>query len=356
MLLKSLLLRNFRSYTSFEISFSPHTNVISGGNAEGKTNLLEAIHLISTGRSFRTLNLKELIKHKSSYFYLEAEFEKNSYKETVKIYYDGSRKKIIHNSNNYASFSSLLGLSPLVIHTPDDLHLIKGGPKLRRKFLNLHLAQKDPLYVHHYLRYLKALKQRNALLKKNIPNLLRPFEVELAKSGAYLTLARNKFINEIQKPISDKIKKISNLNISTQIKYQSSIQIQDELSNTIERFLMDLEKNRKKDLIFKSTLIGPHRDDFSIFIDENTAKHFASEGQKKILLYALSFVQWRILEKKLNIKPLLLIDDFDAHLDDNHKNKIKKMLQNFSQVFVTIPSNSENFENSKTFNIKKDVL
>jgi len=354
MFLKSLLLRNFRNYSSFKITFSAHLNVIWGNNASGKTNLLEAIYLLSTGRSFRTLNLRDLIKHKESFFYIEAEIETKNVIQTIKIYYDGKNKKITHNSKVYPSFTSLLGLLPSILYSSDDLNLIKGKPIFRRKFLNLHLAQKDPLYVHNYGRFYKALKQRNYLLKTNKLYLLKPFDIELSKAGAYLIYSRKNFIEMLEKPIHTFIKKLTQINMNCKIKYFSSINFANELNEINQNYLDELRKNIKKDLNFQNTLIGPHRDDFYILINGKKAKDFASEAQKILTLYAIRFAELELLNITNKQKSLFLIDDFDAHLDEEHKNNLKNAIQTFSQTFITLPKVNENFDNALFIKIKNN--
>ncbi|NGX34037.1 MAG: DNA replication and repair protein RecF [Candidatus Anoxychlamydiales bacterium] len=352
MFLKTLSLRNFRNYSNFTINFAKQLNIICGPNAIGKTNLLEAINLISTGKSFKTLNLKELIKHQKTFFFIEAEIITKNISQIIKIYYDGNTKRITHNASTYPSFTSLLGILPTTLHSPDDLDLIKGKPATRRKFLNLYLAQEDPLYVHHYLRFTKALKQRNHLLKSKKSHLLKPFNIELAKSAAYLTLRRKVFLKTLQNPLNEILENLSDVLDKPKIYYLSSIQAENDLEKTNLSYLKVLEQNQKKDLDFKTTLLGPHRDDFSISFSGKSAKSFASEGQKKILLYALRFAEWQILHSKFEQKPLFLIDDFDAHLDENHKKNLKEAFKKFSQVFITMPRLNESFENANFINLK----
>lgn len=351
MFLKNLFLRNFRNYASLKIAFSPSLNIICGSNAVGKTNLLEAIYLLSTGRSFRTINLNDLIKHRESFFYLEAEIETKNILQTIKIFYDGKNKKITLNSTEYPSFTSLLGLLPSSLYSVDDLNIIKGKPILRRKFLNLHLAQKDPLYVHHFSRFYKALKQRNYLLKSRKLHLLKPFDIELCKSGSYLTYARKNFIEKLQKPMLTAINKLTKMDINPKIKYISSFNCINDLDEINQKYMDELIKNQKKDLDFKTTTIGPQRDDFYVFINGKSAKDFASEAQKKLILYSLRFAEWQLLNQEDKQKALFLIDDFDAHLDENHKDNIKNALLDFSQTFITMPKINEKFEKANVINL-----
>src|SRR5579885_1832498 len=157
----SLVLRNFRNYREAHVQFSPGVNLIHGRNAEGKTNLLEALYFLSTGRSFRTSRLDELILKGERFFFLEAVFIKDGIEQTLKVSFDGTSRHLQLNATVYRGFLHLLGLLPHILYTPEDTDLIRGGPNERRRFLDLHLAQIDPLYVHHWLRYNRAMKQRN---------------------------------------------------------------------------------------------------------------------------------------------------------------------------------------------------
>ncbi|MFA6118886.1 MAG: DNA replication/repair protein RecF [Parachlamydiales bacterium] len=346
MFLKKLLLRNFRNYSSHQVDFSPAINVICGSNGVGKTNLIEAIYLLSTGRSFRSINLKDLIKDKASFFYLEAEIVIKDISHTIKIYFDGKNKKIHLNSNEIPSFTSLLGTLCSSLITSDDFNLINGKPQIRRNFLNMHLAQETPLYVHHYLRFMKALKQRNYLLKSNKHHLLKVFDLELCKSGSFLIHRRNQFIDSLQDPLNFFLNTLFKLETNAKIKYFSTVNPSLSQEEIYQHYLEELQKNKKKESDFKTTLVGPHRDDFNIMFNKKSAKQFASEGQKKLLLFSLKFAQWQLLSNFLEQKALFLIDDFDAHLDELHKNNLKKALDNLSQVFITLPKMNEKFENA----------
>ncbi len=350
MQLKSLLLHNFRNFSNFKISFSPHINVIYGDNAEGKTNILEAIYLISTGKSFRTQNLSDLIQENKKFFYVEAEIIKDTISQNIKIYYDGKNKKIEYNSKKYFSFSDLMGLFPMILYAPEDIELISSKPSIRRKLLNLHLAQKDPLYIHHLSRFVKANKQRNFLLKAKNKSTIKPWEIILSKSASYITHKRNEMITELNAELSFIIQNLTKKIKTFKLFYKSSMSMQKNILDTEAQFLKELDKNRNKEFIFGSTLIGPHKDDLLFLINDNIAKKFASEGQKKLLLFALRFTEWKILSK-YNLA-ILGIDDYDAHLDENHKHMLKKYLNNFSQVFITQPKVDRSFKGEYLIHIK----
>ncbi len=351
MYLKSLLLHNFRNYSSENISFSPRLNVIYGGNAQGKTNLLEAIYLISTGKSFRTPNLKDLIQKDKNYFYLEALFKRDGVSQTLKLYFDGTNKKIIYNSSNLPSFSSLLGIIPTILNSPYDHELILGKPTVRRKLLNLHIAQKDPLYIHHLSRFLKALKQRNYLLKNKDESTIDLFENEMAKSASYIISRRLAMIVSLKSYLIKTAKKLSIKNEEIDLKYNSSLKISTE-NDLYTSYLTELKKRRKKELFLGYTITGPHRDDLEIYINGNIASTFASEGQKNTFVSSLRFAEWHILSEDLNINPLMAIDDFAAHLDSSRQDLLKSYLNNFSQVFITTPC-FEKWEKASSFKVEE---
>lgn len=341
MYLKSLFLRNFRNYTDAQIHFGPRINVIAGENAQGKTNLLEALYLLSCGRSFRTPHLSELIQKGKAFFYLEAHLEKNGITETLKLHFDGKTKKFQYNSTLYLSFNSLLGVMPQVLHAPSDLDLIASVPSVRRRFLNIHLAQHDPMYVHHLLRYYKAMKQRNFLLKSRRVEGIECWEEEMALSANYLIAARAKMIEEVQKrlfPLAEKLLLPQDL----EIQYVSSAD---------PKALW--QKHRQKELSYGATLFGPHRDDFQIILDKLPARSFASEGQKEALSFALRLAEWERLCEKTELPVLMSIDDFGVHLDEKRLALLQESLQRFLQVFLTTPREFPDLPYSKGFIIEK---
>lgn len=340
MILKNLRLHNFRNFSNEVIEFS-NLNIICGGNAQGKTNLLEAIYLLSTGRSFRFFNLKDLIKHGEKYFYLEAEMVKDLVAHTIKIYFEESSKKIQLNSTLLPSFTSLLGIMPSVLHAPSDIEIISGLPNVRRRFLNLHIAQYDPLYVHHLARFTKALKQRNFLLRNPKENI-EIWEAEMAKSAVYLTEKRKKMIGELSSPLNEIMGVLSQKKETINLHYISS------LSENPSSYLAQLEKTRRKDMLLGITQIGPHRDDFVSYIDKKALKLFASEGQKRTFTIALRLAEYRMLLDRIKSPPLLSFDDFGSHLDETRQNELKSLIQNLNQVFITLPDKGAIFKDRKT--------
>lgn len=183
-MIKTLFLRDFRNYKEAAITFSPKVNTIWGDNAQGKTNILEAIYLLITGRSFRTPHLSDLIRFNTHSFYIKALFEKNGIEQTLTFSFDGEGRKIVHNSTPLPTLSSLLGILNGVVLSSEDLSIVSGTPQSRRQFLDLLISQSNPLYLHHLCRYIQAMKQRNALLKRNYLQTITIWEEQMAPHAA----------------------------------------------------------------------------------------------------------------------------------------------------------------------------
>lgn len=321
MYLKSLYLRNFRSYKEAEFSFSEKLNVLFGDNAQGKTNLLEAIYLIATGRSFRTQTLSELIRTEESFFFLEAQIYRDGVLQKVEVVFDGQNRKVSLDANRFMSFHPLLGILPSVIYTPYDIELIAGSPAERRRFLNLHLAQSDPLYVHHFSRFWRAMKQRNCLLRTKKTDGIECWEMEMAQSAEYLAKARQEMVSELAFPHL----------------LDEKQELQFQISANPKSYLQQLQKNRAREMELGVTLTGPHRDDLLIAIDGKPARLFASEGQKKTAIAALKLAEWERLSKRVGAPALMCFDDLGGSLDETRQSLIKAKLQMLGQVFITTP-------------------
>jgi len=352
MILKKLLLHNFRNFDNEKFNFEKK-NIIYGENAQGKTSILEAIFLLSLGRSFRTPKLTELIKYKKNFFYIEAEIIKDLVTQKISIYFDkNNKKKIKHNHSFLPSFSALFGIMPTILHSPLDKDLISGSPTQRRRFLNIHLAQKDPLYIYHLTRFYKALKQRNNLLQKKILTNIEIWENEIAKSASYVTYARNKLLTTLKNNTQNFIDSLSEKKETIDIKYQPALHFQEETKKTYFSYLKQLEKNRQKDLYIGTTQFGPHRDDFIIYISKKPAKTNASEGQKYSISTAIRLAEYKIL----NSTAIMSIDDIGVHLDKKRIYNLKTILDSFSQIFITASIDNDLFEKENIIRIKEGKI
>ena len=281
--LQKLYLNHFRRYDEVLFQFNPSFNTIIGPNAHGKTTVLEAIQFLMNGRSFRTQQTADLIQYDQNYFYLEACFIKQGVEQTLKISYDGCERKIIYNSTTYHSSSNLLGLLQGVVVTPDHATLVKGSPLLRRHFLDLQIAQVDPLYVHHLTRYSRAMRQRNVLLKRKDLSTVKSWEGEMALAAAYITLQRKQAITDLQKIGNPLHCMLTEEQSSLNLEYKSSCSEIVDLLLLREHYLYQWDKLRQREKEMGITLYGPHRDDLLIKIGDREARLFASEGQQRSL-------------------------------------------------------------------------
>lgn len=329
MFIQKLYLRHFRNYAEADVSFSPDVNLIRGNNAQGKTNLLEALYLLGTGRSFRTPHLKEMIQNDAPFFFVEAEFFKDGIAQHIRLSFDGQVKKLDYNNTSYAHFSNLLGLLPIVLLAPEDILLITGAPAERRRFLDIHLAQSDPLYVYHLARYHKAVKHRNFLLRKKTTASIETWENLMVLSAAYLKQKRQDVVASLTDGLKAAMLELSNTQDLLEIRY---------ISSYTENYL----QHRAKELILGSTLIGPHRDDLEIVINGQEARSFASQGQLRTAITAMRLAQWHHLKDHHNAPPLFCIDDFGVHLDGARREALLGKIASFGQVFLTSPAFFEN--------------
>lgn len=331
MLLRRLLVRNFRSHREAHLDFGPQLNIIHGDNAQGKTTLLEAIYLLMVGRSFRTTQTADLIRSGEDHFFVECHFTKHNVDQKLCFAVQGKERKILYNSTACPNLNSLIGLVTGVIITPHD-ELIKGSPQVRRSFLDLHISQSDPLYLHHLTRYQRALKQRNALLRQKQLATLESWEFELATSGAYITQQRFSAIEFLAKSAQTIYHKLSstqhNLVISYQVKNGPHTSLKDY-------FLAQFKRNRPRELTLGITMSGPHRDEIAISLNDREARLFASEGEQRTCITALRLASWHTLKELVEDPPLLLIDDAGVSLDSQRIHFLFEYLKNLGQTFIT---------------------
>lgn len=348
MQLKSLYLHNFRLYTEAFFEFSPHLNMICGQNAAGKTSLIEAIHFLASGFSFRTHQALNLIRAGASYFYLEAHFIKHGIEQCLKISHSGKERKIFLNTTRCPSAASLIGLLLSVAFSPGDIELVKGAPQGRRQFLDEQLAQADPLYLYHTNRYSRAMRQRNCLLKGKNLHSIESWEHEMALSGAYILQRRLRLVGELQSLATKLYQAIGNEATPFSLEYRSSSKPPEDPAAISRHYLELYEKNRPREMVLAQTLVGPHKDDLIIFIGDKEARYFASEGQMRSCAAALRLAEWQRLYAITEEKPLMLLDDVATSLDHKRCLRLFEQFDSLGQVFLTsteepreYPSNQE---------------
>lgn len=323
---------SFRIFEEKSIELHPGLNFITGENAKGKTTLLEAIYLLMAGRSFRTEQMNHMIREGSDFFRLEASFEKWGIPQNLKMSLKGSEKRIQYNSSTLGSLSALLGIMQGVLLAPHDIELIKGPPPVRRHYLDFQIAQIDPLYIHHVMRYSKALKQRNMQIRFRKTQAIEIFESSIAVSAAYIIHQREAAVKELSCLLESYYRKISGKSLTASLRYQSSFGSPD-----YEKILEKLKISRPKDLDLGYTSLGVHRDDLSLNIEGKAARHFASEGEVRSLVTALKLAEWERMRCKSGEDPLLLVDDMGISLDNSRLNNLFDVFSHISQIVITSP-------------------
>lgn len=331
MWINKVKINNFRNYNNEEIKLEKNINVFYGENAQGKTNIIEAIFLCSMGKSFRTNKDKEMINLNSQNAVVEIEYEKIDRDGKVKIEL-GNKKSVYINGVKIKKLSELLGNINLVIFSPDDINILKGGPQNRRKFLDIMISQLKPNYMYNLNLYLKTLEQRNNYLRQireeNKPeNLLEIWDEKLAEYATIIYKYRNEYINKIK----TKIKNIHN-EITTN-KEEIEINYITECTSK-EKYLELLKQRRKLDIIKGFTTKGIHRDDFVIYINKKEIDIYGSQGQHRTAILSLKLSELNIIKDEIGEEPILLLDDFMSELDKKRREHFLKKI-NDTQVIIT---------------------
>ncbi len=323
-MIKTLQVHKFRSHAFCSVPFSKGMFAIVGPNGIGKTNLLEAITVATLGRSFRTDSFKEMLKDGEEDAHILLGFEEDGVDHEIGYRFGVNGKQIRLNETFHKSFSPLLGNIPVGIVSSKDVILIEGGPSFRRKYLNQILCQSSKEYAFHWKRYMDALEQKNAALKVHAIRVIPPFEEILVSSAQVIQKMRSDLLDELNFFLKSENLLLLQKNESVRLEYTPS-------------FIDDSPSSRLKEIERRTTLKGPHREDFSILFKEKEAYCHASEGQKRALVLALRFAELKALEKKTRKTPLLLIDDFGAHLDKIRFDQLLERTLELPQSILTVP-------------------
>ena len=329
--LAKLKLRDFRNYRKLEAGFEPGFHLLLGRNAQGKTNLLEAVYLLSTLRSFRGVGNSQIINHGRPAFFAggtalgQAECD-------VRYYWSTGQRKLTVNEKPIRRLADYLGTLRTVVFCTEDLHLVKGSAKSRRRFLDLLLTQTQPGYLGLLHRYTESLRSRNALLKRDTPDaaLLESFTAELITSGNKLMAARRGLVDKLSPLVRLGYRKIAAKPEDAKMDYAPSVR---------EDFAVELAKSRAREQRYRSTIIGLHRDEVKLSLDDKPAAQFGSEGQKRTFSIALKMAQAEYLTGIHGSPPILLIDDVMGELDAERRAGLLPLIsrtgQALGQVFMT---------------------
>ncbi len=344
MKIEKLYLRTFRSYANLEISFHPHLNFIYGPNASGKTNILEALSILSLGKSFREAHNKDVIQEKKEGYYSACKYTKQSTEHklsyAIEIKNGKMQRKIKLNQEVLPGRKHLIGHIFTTIFSPSDISIVNDGPAYQRKFLDTVLSHQSKNYFQNLIFFNQSLRHRNAVLKNiRIGSTkhqdLEAWDVRLSKYALIVTKNRFQFIHDFCKIFENSLRQIS--------QNKDIIKIDLSLShpNELENYLQILRENYKRDISLGYTSIGPHRQGLAFKENGQDVLHRLSQGQKRSLALALRIAQFYFLKSSLGFSPVLLIDDVIGELDKNRKSAFIKLLKDCGQAIITTPNLDE---------------
>ena len=332
MIVKSLDINNFRNYESESFIFDEGTNILYGDNAQGKTNVLEAIFVGSTSKSHKGSRESELIKKEKNNAHIRLITTKN--KRDIKVDIEIKKKGgkgIAIDGLPIKKTGELLGVCHTIFFSPEDLSIIKDGPDVRRKFLNIELCQLDKIYLHDLNTYKKNLKQRNALLKQiydkpELKETLDVWDLGLIEAGKKVIKKREEFIKELLTIMKDKHKKLTGGKEEIIIKYEKNVNEND--------FEEKLIIARERDIYQGTTTVGPHRDDIIFLNGDEDIRKFGSQGQKRTAALSLKMAEIDLVERLIGEKPVLLLDDVLSELDRNRQNYLLDQIQGVQTIIT----------------------
>lgn len=332
MVIKSLKLKNYRNYELLDMTFDSKTNILYGDNAQGKTNILEALYLSGTTKSHRGTKDRDLIQFGREESHLETIVEKNGMEFQVDMHLKkNSPKGIAINKIPIRKASELFGIVHFVFFSPEDLNIIKDGPAGRRRFIDLELSQIDKVYLSNLSNYNRIINQRNSLLKElyrqeHLMDTLDIWDMQLAQYGEKVMEGRQKFIQQVNQIISDIHYRLTGGRERITLSYESSI---GNLS--LEQAL---KKNRERDIRMKSTSVGPHRDDLCFLSGDLDIRKFGSQGQQRTAALSLKLSEIELVKEVIRDTPILLLDDVLSELDKHRQNYLLDSIHDIQTVIT----------------------
>lgn len=318
MIIKSLELMNFRNYEFLELKFSKGTNILYGNNAQGKTNILEAIYLSATTKSHKGSKDRDIINFNAEESHIRTYLDKEGIEYKVDMHLRKSKSKgIAVDGQKIKKAAELLGLLNVVFFSPEDLNIIKNGPAERRRFVDMELCQLDNFYLYNLNHYNKIVNQRNKLLKDmyfnpQLKETLNIWDSQLVSFGSKIIERRRIFTEQLNEIIYEIHKKLSGGKEELVIQYEPDVEIED--------FEAKLRSSQEKDSKLKQTSVGPHRDDFCFIVGNIDIRRFGSQGQQRTAALSLKLSEIELVKKITKDTPVLLLDDVLSELDSNRHN------------------------------------
>lgn len=332
MMIESIELKNYRNYKELHMEFNQGTNILYGDNAQGKTNILEAVYVCCTSKSHKSAKDKDIIRFNQDESHIKLQVRKNEVPYRLDIHLKKNKPKgIAINGIPIRKASELFGIANVIFFSPEDLNIIKNGPSERRRFIDLELCQLNKLYVHSLVQYNKVLLQRNKLLKElffhpEYEETLDVWDMQLATYGREVIRFRRDFICRLNGIIHGIHENLSGNKEDITISYEPYAKD--------EEFEEIIKKNRQQDMKQKTTLAGPHRDDISFMVNGIDIRRFGSQGQQRTAALSLKLSELELVKALSHDSPILLLDDVLSELDASRQNHLLSAIQNI-QTLIT---------------------
>lgn len=349
MIVESLKLQNYRNYEYLNMNFDEKINIIYGDNAQGKTNILESMYVCATSKSHRGSKDREIIRFDNDESHIKVNVKKNDMNYRIDMHLKKNKPKgIAVNGIPIKRAVELFGILNIVFFSPEDLNIIKNGPSERRRFIDMELSQLDKIYLDCLINYNKVVNQRNSLLKEyafsgreDIISSLDIWDMQLVKYGNDVIKSREKFVKEINDLVKSIHTKLSGDREQLEIIYEPCVKEQD--------FESELVRVRHRDLKFKCTNIGPHKDDMCFLINGMDVRKYGSQGQQRTAALSLKLAEIELVKQIIHDTPVLFLDDVLSELDSRRQNFLLDSIGNI-QTMITCTGLDEFINNRFSIN------
>ncbi|MHB8073462.1 DNA replication/repair protein RecF [Desulfosporosinus fructosivorans] len=357
MMINNLRLQNFRNYQDVMIKFMPGINVLMGDNGQGKTNIIEGIYYLLTGKSYRVQREQELLRWDQSEFHLFGDFLIAHHKVSLESHYKDKRKIVKVNQVPCQRLSDFVGTINVIFFSPDDLVMIKGGPSERRRFLDLHIAQMRPGHVSLLNSYNKVLQQKSALLKSFAAKSLKYSQLQLwneqiIKYGENIIRNRVELTKRLQSVADNIYGNLSSQKEKLKVTYMALGN--KNIDEAISKFPQLLEDKLEQEIDRQMVLVGPHRDDVQILLNDKPARLYASQGQQRSIVLCLKLAELELIRQEKEEYPILLLDDVLSELDRFRREYLMNFIESSRiQTLITMTSAEIHLESGTLYFVEK---
>ena len=368
MYIEELELTNYRNYKELSVTFENNVNVILGENAQGKTNVMESIYVLGMAKSHRTSNDKDLIRWDAEYAKIKGRVQKSRGSVPLELTISKKGKKARFNHIEQKKLSQYIGNMNVVMFAPEDLHLVKGSPQVRRRFIDMEIGQVSPVYLHDMSQFQKILQQRNHYLKqlqikkqsdRTFLEVLTEQYIEVAVKVIRKRFEFIRLLEEWAQPIHAGISRgLETLNIQ----YKPSVEVSEstDWSKMIGVFEEKFQSVREREIDRGVTLIGPHRDEMFFFVNERDVQTFGSQGQQRTTALSVKLAEIELIHSEIGEYPILLLDDVLSELDDYRQSHLLNTIKGKVQTFVTTTTvdgiDHQTLREATTFSVRGGVM